>query len=370
MLKAPATFYGSADAHTRRVTLTLIRASTRCPDDLVFIVDSLAGAGWDWSTLTQADAEAVYGLVNDDLVEQAKSEFSADTTTVVDLARHLADHPEFVDDDGDTFCPLCGHKHLRWGFTLQNTVKADQGITEGRDLLTGSTCVVQYGLRVDGTMTAEAALEALNKAIAGLMRKAEREDWQKEHPDHRRELAIVAHAEDRIGKRWFSFVNAEARRMLPYPWGSHRNREHAAYAKWARATVKYYATHGYLTAERSEQLYASGGLEQARRIVTAVAEANDASPTYRDWMDWLARHPGITEGERRRLDDIIARSYPRDRLYNFNRQLVDDIEARHRADRLPPPPPLPGGDIVTPPAPAPKPPGPTLDDVSDLPGMV
>jgi hypothetical protein len=113
MLIESPTFYGTADAHTRRVTLNLIRASTVCPDDIVAIVDALAESGWDWTKLTRADAEAIYGLVDDKLVELAKAEFAADTTTVVDLGRHRRDAPQFIDEDGDTFCPLCGHKHLR-----------------------------------------------------------------------------------------------------------------------------------------------------------------------------------------------------------------------------------------------------------------
>lgn len=369
MLEAPKTFYGSADAHTRRVTLNLIRASTRCPDDLVSIVDALAASGWDWTTLTQADAEAVYGLVNDDLVEAAKAEFSADTTTVVDMDRHRADNPQFVDAEGDTFCPLCGHKHIRWGFTLQNTVKAEQGTELGRDLLTGSSCVVQYGLRVDGSMTAEAALEALNAAIARLMRKADREDWQAAHPDHERDIAVIDRAESYIGKSWHRLVPGAARAALPYPWGMYRNPQHKAFAKWARATVKYHAAHAYLTPERTAQLYGSGGLEQARSIVAEVQNALDTSPTYRYWRDWLAKHPGITAEERRRVnEDIIAWGHAREALYPRNRALVETVEARHR--QLPPPPPLPGGDIVAQPPAPPAPVGPVEDDVSDLPGMV
>lgn len=366
MLEAPKTFYGAADAHTRRVTLNLIRAATVCPDDIASIVDSLAVAGWDWSTLTPADAEAIYGLVNDDLVEQAKAEFAADTTTVVDLDRHKADSPEFLDSDGDTHCPLCGHKHIRWGFSLRNTAKAETRSEMGSDLLTGSTCVVQYGLRVDGETTAEAALAALNAAIARLTRKAECEDWQKEHPDHVAELAIVAEAEALVGKHWWSHVPGAARAALPHDWGQYRSERHKTFAKWARATVKYHAAHGFLTPERTEQLYGGGGLTTSRGIVAQVREALETSPTYVYWRSWIAEHAGMTAEERKVVAGIVGAGYLRERLYGLNRQVVEAVERRHRA--LPPPPPLPGAQPAPAPKPAPAPPK-MVDDVSDLPGM-
>jgi len=369
MLIESPTFYGTADAHTRRVTLNLIRASTVCPDDIVAIVDALAADGWDWTKLARGDAEAIYGLVDDALVEKAKAEFAADTTTVVDLDRHWSDAPQFVDEDGDTFCPLCGHKHLRWGFTLKNTVKAETEHELGRDLLTGSTCVVEYGLRVDGTTTAEAALAALNKAIAGLTRKAEREDWRRDHPEHAAELAIVALAESYVGKRWYYVVPNAARPYLPSGWGNYRNYQHADYAKWARATTKYYKANGFLTADRTAQLYGSGALETARQIVAVVESALETSPVWVYWQNWIKRHPGITVEERGIVERVRDANYARDRLYQNNLSVVERVEARHR--NLPTPPPPFGAQpappvIVAPPA-APKR---LVDDVSDLPGMV
>lgn len=367
MLKAPSTFYGTADAHTRRVTLNLIRASTVCPDDLVFIVDALADNGWDWSKLSAADAEAIYGLVNNDVVEKAKAEFAADTATVVDLDRHKADAPDFIDADNDTHCPLCGHKHIRWGFTLRNTVKAETRAETGEDLLTGSTCVIQYGLRVDAETTAEAALAALNAAIARLTRKAEREDWQREHPDHVAELAIVALAESYTGKEHTRKIPAVARARLPYPWGVWRNEKHKSFGTWARATVKYHTAHGFLTADRTEQLYGSGGLETARAIVAQVAAGLETSSGYVYWRDWLARHPGLLPEERLLVEGLRDGGYERAVLYSYKRSMVEQAEARHR--ELPPPPPMLGG---APPSPAASVAAPkrTVDDVSDLPGMV
>lgn len=372
MLEAPKTFYGTADAHTRRVTLNLVRASTKCPDDLICIVDQLSDSGWDWDKLTQADAEAIYGLLTNELVESAKAEFSADTATVIDLDRHRDDGPDFIDDDGDTHCPLCGHKHLRWGFTLRNTVKHDTGAELGEDLLTGSTCVVQYGLRVDAETTAEAALAALNAAIARLTRKAEREDWQREHPEHVADLEVVAHAEALVGKTWYDHVPPVARKALPYPWGQYRSEKHRSFAQWARASVKYHAKHGFLTNDRTEQLYVSGGLEQARSIVALVESALETSPTYCYWREWLERHPIMSADERRILLEIMRGGYERTGLFSDRRRVVEAVERRHRD--LPPPPPLFPGPlppiVAAPQVSAPVAPTRMVDDVSDLPGMV
>lgn len=359
MLEAPS-FYGTADAHTRRVTLNLVRASTVCPDDLVCIVDSLSDSGWDWGRLSPRDAEAIYGLLTDDLVQAAKAEFAADTRTVIDVERHRADAHDFIDNDGDTFCPLCGHKHIRWGFTLRNTVKHDTGCETGDDLLTGSSCVVQYGLRVDAETTAEAALAALNKAIGRLQRAAERDDWRAAHPNHAEDMQLLERAESFVGKTWMNQIPVSVRRSLPHPWGSYRSDSHKKWASWARAALKYYRSHGYLAETRAEQ-YDNGGLGTARLIVAQVEEAMTASPVVRYWQDWQAAHPGLTPREAELVRGIVAQGYERHRLTSWNLRVIEQIEARFK--NLPPPPSLPDRPAKTSRVVM-------VDDVSDLPGMI
>lgn len=329
-------FTGVADAHTRRITLNLIRASTICPDDVALIVDQLADDGWDWSKLSAADAEAIYGLVTEELVEAAKAEFAADTRTAIDLDRHRGNAPEFIDDDGDTHCPLCGHKHLRWGFTLRNTEKRIKSAEEGHDLLVGSSCVVQYGLRVDAEQTAEAALAALNAAIARLTRAAECEDWQAEHPDHAAELAIVARAESYVGKEWRNNVPYYARQRLPQNWGLWWSEDHRDFARWAKATVKHYAKNGYLTAPRTAQLYESGALATAQAIVAQVERALAESPVFVYWQEWLERHPLISPQERALVQECLNRGWLRHQLYESREAVIAACERRHT--QLPPPP--------------------------------
>jgi DNA-binding phage protein len=149
----------------------------------------------------------------------------------------------------------------------------------------------------------------------------------------------------------------------------YRSEQHADFAKWARATSKYYEANGFLTADRTAQLYGSGALETARSIVAVVESALETSPVHVYWRDWFKKHPGITAEERGIVERARDAGYSRERLYQHNLTVVERVESRHR--NLPPPPPpfgVPAAPpvIVAPPA-APKR---MVDDVSDLPGMV
>lgn len=323
--------FQAADAHIRRITLNLMRHAASCPPDVAVVADKLADARWDWNALTPLEAEVIFTFVTQETADAAVREFYADTTTIHDLGRDAATADgEYIDDDGDTHCPLCGYKHIRWGFVVRN----DEG---GRLFRCGSSCVIQYGLRVDGEATAEAALKKLNAAIARLQHKANREDWQAEHPDHVAEMAIVAKAERLIG----------AARNLPWKIrkalmvdGQYWDVHFKGWATAARATAKYYKKHGFLTALRTEWLYADGGLSSARRIVHDYEQATSAPEGGRyaaAWKVWFALNPLMNAYQRAKLTRSMEYGDNPDSLPDWLAGLKREVEARNRVT-LPPPP--------------------------------
>lgn len=332
MLTLPPGGFKTANAHIRRITLNLMRHAASCPDDVVVVADKLAEARWDWNVLTKLEAEVIFTYVTGPAAEAALGEFFADTRTIHDITRDrgTADRA-YIDDDGDTHCPLCGHKHIRWGFVVRN----DAG---GKDFRCGSSCVIQYGLRVDGEATAEAALKKLNAAIAGMQQKATREDWQEQRPDHEDQMAIVAQAEDIVARCAWKHP-----RQLPYKvrarmrdaWGGWPDRVWKEWAKNARAAGKYYRKNAFLTAKRTAWLD-GGGLESARAIV-AQYEASQMTRHRAEWRRFFAMNPLMNAYKRGKLTGAMENDDDPAALPGWLRGLYDEVIAENSVT-LPPPP--------------------------------
>jgi hypothetical protein len=236
-------------SHARRVTLNLLRYAACCPVPLRPVLHKLSLAGWQIGKLEKIELETIYAYVDDQIAEKAKGEYVADLSTIVDhcLADGLA----------DGVCLLCGHQHTRWEFTLKNTAG-------GLDHKTGSTCIEEYGLNVDGAATAEEALAMLRGAIAKAKKKAIREDWQKAHPDHVAQFAEFAAQISRLGVyRWLPW---QLRRHIDsYTWG----KQTKAWLMAAKAIAKYYAKEEFLTPSKTEKLFAPNGLLELARVYLA-----------------------------------------------------------------------------------------------------
>lgn len=215
-------------AHIRRVTLNLIRHALCCPRPLRRVLNKLAKFEWDMDALPAKALDTIYAYVDEELAEKAKAEFTADTSSIVD---HRA---------SDWTCELCGHQNCRWEFTLEN-------VAGGQSVKTGSHCIVEYSLSVDGEVSAEEALKRLRAAISRMKRVEECEKWQQAHPDH---VEIM----DRL-KTVYDYVRApiSVRTLWNYlkrGWNSRTN----PWQKKAKATLKYYNREGFLTAKRTDDL--------------------------------------------------------------------------------------------------------------------
>lgn len=240
-------------AHVRRVTLNLVRHAACCPPVLRPILDRLANElNWDIEALTPREAEAIWSFVDDALTARAVSEFHANTQTIRDWSR-----TEFP--NGEDCCKLCGQQHIRWEFDLVN-------VAGGRSTRTGSTCIVEYGLSVDGEGTAEEAIAALTSAINRAKRKAECEDWQAAHPDHEVRMSRLSDAFERISRdpayQSWRYLRANWKGRLKPVLGP------------VKAAIKYYRREGWLTAHRTDQLFGDTDLWQT--VIGMDAELAEA----------------------------------------------------------------------------------------------
>lgn len=316
-----SSFAGTANAHVRRVTLNLIRLSACCPEALRGPLDILANrVGWDLDKLDRKHVEMIYAYVDDTLAENAKAEFSANTKTIID---HRMDTAE---------CKLCGHKHIRWEFQLENTAG-------GTDVWTGSTCIVEYGINVDGSATAEEALARLNEAINKAKRKAAMEDWQAAYPNHKADMARV-------------FAASTA--LFPHPmYGIHYSLVEPHFRarwkrmqQWGKAAVRYYDREGFLTEKRTRQVFGKvdGVLALHRQLMTEWDRAEtEVIKRRKFWTDAESKYGADPEAKRvfnNAAYWVIATDPKKetrgDRIDQSARALNLFYECEHR---IPPPPP-------------------------------
>ena len=234
-----------AKGHDRRVTLNLLRLSSMCPAELRWSLDKLASLGWDFDALDRLDYERIFGHVTEPLAKSAAAEFEADPSSIID---HRS---------CDAECKLCGQRHIRFEFLLRN--KAG-----GRDVWTGSDCIIQYGLAVDGGGTAEEALKRLQLAIRNAISKAYRDDWQAAHPDHAERMAEC--------ERLVQIASAYLPRKLYAHLQSYYSRHAITAAKKIKAAVKYYRRCGCLTEKRTENVWLA--LPQVNDLLTEYAAAD------------------------------------------------------------------------------------------------
>lgn len=261
--------------HIRRVTLNLIRHANCCPDQLRPALERLEARDWELDALDRRDVELIYAYVTDDLGDRAVAEFEADPTSIID---HRA---------SDATCKLCGHQHIRWEFRLAN-------IQGGSDAWTGSTCITKYGLNVKGAQTAEEALALLQGAIREGIRKAEREAWQDEYPDHADKLRAVREARD-----WAKLYR-DGPRGVPYKLlGVTWKEPVKELLKKTKAIAKYYEKWGYLTDLRTGQVYGEHSvIDEWNRLRSARDRAKKVLDERRAFWDEILTTPDLTSYER------------------------------------------------------------------------
>lgn len=332
------------DAHSFRVTLNILQHSDCCPDDLAEVIGRLQNEhGWNRHLLSDDDAEVIYSDVDNNLVEKALREWDVQTARMRDwgFPTWQGFEPAWWDGHShSTDCRLCGHKDNRYEFPLVNGVN-------GKEIWTGSTCIVKYGVTVDGDGVAESALKRLRECM-GVSKKAQtRHEWQEAHPEHEADMEAIEKALPIANRRYISWdiqraVDEDGNRILPQNFDSQRH----AFGKWARAASKYYRKNGYLTAQRTEDMYTMIGeewkpgrmMERATSIVALYdrATANDPREMKRRaarnfWSQFKTENPVMNDYQRSRVEYWESRGYMLDDLYSRNRDLVDEIRKANSA---------------------------------------
>ncbi len=291
--------------HVRRVTLNLIRHAGCCPPELTQILAKLSSdeIGWDMRKLDRAENEMIYAMVDEELGKKATAEFEADTDSIIDHRKC------------DAFCKLCGHQHIRFEFTLRN--KAG-----GRDTQTGSTCIEEYGINVDGEATAEDAIRALRGAISKAKRRADADDWKLDHPSHEADFATLRE------HRALLAINQHPVGLWSYLKPQWKRRVKKTISALNQA-IKYYDKNGMLTPKRTLDVYLPGGLLVCFMVDELKAAQAKKGGAKGFWVKFIADNPTMNSYQRRSVDYLAARAYEPSALYQRNKDLLAEIRRQN-----------------------------------------
>lgn len=327
-----------SDAHSFRVTLTLLRKSTVCPIEVGDLIDTLVENNWNRKTLNKLQWEILYTHLDNDLCAAALSEWDVETHRMRDWGFPFwrSDYKEWW--DGQTRkvdCRLCGHRDNRYEFPLVN-------VKNNEEIWTGSTCIVKYGVTVDGEACAEEALGKL-RAIMGKSKKAQtRHEWRAAHPDSDAVIAKIEEALPVCNAQYITWrikkaCDDDGTQILPWNFDSQRR----LLGKWARATVKYYKKNGYLTPQRTDDIYVSTGKKSVpngamARTAAEIRESYDRAKECSGgkhirefWENFIAEHPHMTTDQKDRILIFKERNQAEWALYRSGTALVEKIRTQH-----------------------------------------
>jgi len=165
-----------------RSTIVLAESSAAMLDiatpELREVLAKVHAVNFDLGRLNDDELELIFARFDDAFTERVKAEFE-----------FLPDDPGSVKvhDTREAICVLCGkgdskdtndnQDHIRFEFLLTNNAG-------GRDLWVGSTCIINFGLKVRGAETADEAKRLLEQSCRNALKLWKIRQWQMEHPKH------------------------------------------------------------------------------------------------------------------------------------------------------------------------------------------
>lgn len=158
--------------------LALHSAAIRTRSYLLPALEALRAQNYDYERLPDETLQALFAGLDEDFTKQVLAEFR-----FIAKLGAVRDHRACV-----AICNLCGKgdsrddgansDHLRYEFRLTNT----EG---GSEVWTGSTCIINHALKVDGAGNADEARRILEKSFREHMALWRIEQWQALNPDHK-----------------------------------------------------------------------------------------------------------------------------------------------------------------------------------------
>jgi hypothetical protein len=165
-----------------RSTIVLAESSKAITDieseELRDVLAAVHRVNFDFGRLPDDSLEVVFAHFDEDFTDRVKGEFEFEPDDPTAVKVH---------DTREAICVLCGKGNskdtgdnvdqIRFEFRLTNTAGGD-------DLWVGSTCILNFGLKVRGADTAEEARKLLEQSCRNALKLWKIRQWQAAHPTH------------------------------------------------------------------------------------------------------------------------------------------------------------------------------------------
>lgn len=248
-----------------RSTVVLSQHSVAITDimdnELSRTIANVESVNFDFAQLEDGDLEVLYAHFDDKFMDRVKSEFM------------FIPHRGAIRDNGasNAICNLCGkgdskdtddnEDHIRYEFLLTN-------VSGGKDVWCGSTCIINYGLKVKGAETSAEAKKLLEKSLREHKRQWEVEEWQSENGDHAnipnqyKEFRKVPYMMRLHGELFDNFGELQ---LAGFDMDNIRGGSEETW-KAFRTASRFYQRSGFLTEKKMN------AWESAKRILNQVSE--------------------------------------------------------------------------------------------------
>lgn len=232
-----------------------------------------------FDVLDRKTLETVFAAFDDDFTRRVRSEFHFDGK-----ATSVRIHPEAL-----AICELCGkgdskdtgdnRDHLRFEFRLHNTAG-------GREAWCGATCIVNYGLKVQGAATAEEADRILSQALRQALRAYNIAQWQGQNGDH----ADMQEQYERLRRSTGEAIQAQRSiESLLLGYDERKLRDVRGIVRRFRASLGFYLRSGYLTKAKEpaweDAKYVLSTLKDYAELQQQLSQIVDRDAAFEKFME-------------------------------------------------------------------------------------
>lgn len=242
--------------------------------DLERTLKRVVEVNYDMARLTDEELESLYAYFDDAFTDKVKAEFEFGAGAGDVIVHSACEATCLLCGKGDSKDTGDNKDQIRFEFKLSNHAG-------GRDVWCGSTCIINFGLKVRGAQTAQEAKDLLGKAMRNALRLWKIRQWQAEHPDHEKIPALYEEMRRQYINAYTSFVPL----MLLGVYEEASTLARATHG--LKLAVRHYQRYAYLPPAKEAAWDAAKRASWVLRHVVPIMREAENQPTPKARLDYL-----------------------------------------------------------------------------------